>query len=270
MLQTATKSTTLVSLATFKQWIGWTSGNSKSISALSSVGTIATATCAGHGYKTGQQVVIAGSATAGYNGEYLITVVDANTFTFNLAAVAASPATGTITTTLDDGRYAAMVDAACAEIERLAGIYFVLRSVTEYRDGGNATQLALRQTPIGAITSLTDTGSGLVFSASQYILERDTGVITLTDGSGFTAGQRNIVAVYTSGFDVQDGAALPSEAVRAVVDLAKAINDELVAGAIAASSISLGPSAMVIKPSQYPQSVKRVIDMFAGDGWAVN
>ncbi|NEJ10475.1 hypothetical protein GR238_34510 [Rhizobium leguminosarum] len=64
---------------------------------LTSVGTVATATVAAGtaGLQSGQTVSIAGATPTAYNGSYVITVVDANTFTYNFAG-GSSPATGTI------------------------------------------------------------------------------------------------------------------------------------------------------------------------------
>jgi hypothetical protein len=55
------------------------------------VGNIATYTATGHGLVVGQQVVISGFATAGFNGVFqVMTVVDANNFTARNTAAAAS------------------------------------------------------------------------------------------------------------------------------------------------------------------------------------
>ncbi|MBY5709699.1 hypothetical protein HFO37_08530 [Rhizobium leguminosarum] len=64
---------------------------------LTSVGTVATATVATGtaGLQSGQTLSIAGATPAAYNGSYVITVIDANTFTYNFAG-GTSPATGTI------------------------------------------------------------------------------------------------------------------------------------------------------------------------------
>ncbi|MGO6699271.1 hypothetical protein ACCS33_07425 [Rhizobium ruizarguesonis] len=64
---------------------------------LTSVGTVATATVATGtaGLQTGQTLSISGATPAAYNGSYVITVVDANTFRYNFAG-GTSPATGTI------------------------------------------------------------------------------------------------------------------------------------------------------------------------------
>src|SRR5262252_140692 len=61
---------------------------------LTSAGTTATCvTAAEHGYVTGADVVITGATPAAYNGRFNITVVDANTFTFQFPG-GTSPATG--------------------------------------------------------------------------------------------------------------------------------------------------------------------------------
>lgn len=56
------------------------------------------ATCAytGHKFMTGQTVSVYGADQANYNGNKVITVIDANTFTFPVDSGTASPATGTI------------------------------------------------------------------------------------------------------------------------------------------------------------------------------
>ncbi len=57
---------------------------------------LAYATVANHGYATSDSIAIAGASPSGYNGAQTVTVVDANTFSYPLAAVLGT-ATGTIT-----------------------------------------------------------------------------------------------------------------------------------------------------------------------------
>ncbi|MBY5796457.1 SGNH/GDSL hydrolase family protein [Rhizobium leguminosarum] len=66
---------------------------------LTSVGAVATATIASgiNGLATGQTVSISGAAQTEYNGNVVITVTGPNSFTYNFAGSATSPATGTIT-----------------------------------------------------------------------------------------------------------------------------------------------------------------------------
>ncbi|MGO8301038.1 hypothetical protein ACC817_33555 [Rhizobium ruizarguesonis] len=64
---------------------------------LTSAGTVATANVATgtSGLQSGQTLSISGATPAAYNGNYVITVVDANNFTYDFAG-GTSPATGTI------------------------------------------------------------------------------------------------------------------------------------------------------------------------------
>ncbi|WP_259667098.1 hypothetical protein [Rhizobium lentis] len=68
----------------------------KTLTSLTSVGTVATATLASTaGLRSGQTLTISGATPTAYNGNVVITVVDATTFTYNFAG-GTSPATGTI------------------------------------------------------------------------------------------------------------------------------------------------------------------------------
>jgi hypothetical protein len=72
--------------------------NLKSVSTLTRTSTTANVyVSTGHGFKDKQVVLIAGANETAYNGEYEITYVDANNFTYTVAGSPATPATGTIT-----------------------------------------------------------------------------------------------------------------------------------------------------------------------------
>src|SRR6185295_10870342 len=58
--------------------------SARAISGLSASGTKATVTVRGHGFSTGDWVSVAQSLPATYRGDYRITVVDADTFTYTL------------------------------------------------------------------------------------------------------------------------------------------------------------------------------------------
>lgn len=60
-------------------------------------GATATANCTSHGFLGHQTVKISGADQTDYNGEFRITVTDANNFTFTVGGSPATPATGTIT-----------------------------------------------------------------------------------------------------------------------------------------------------------------------------
>lgn len=81
--------------------------STQTVTSLTSVTTVATATVTAHGYATGQTVTIAGAVQTNYNKTTTITVTGANTFTYTITATT-SPATGTITS----------VDAPAAGNER--------------------------------------------------------------------------------------------------------------------------------------------------------
>jgi hypothetical protein len=66
------------------------------VSALSRVGTLVTATVTNHGYDTNDRVTITGADPTNFNGTYLVTVINADTFTYNTVINGAAVATGTI------------------------------------------------------------------------------------------------------------------------------------------------------------------------------
>ncbi|NDC55360.1 MAG: hypothetical protein EBZ69_00750 [Alphaproteobacteria bacterium] len=67
------------------------------VAELSRVGTLVTATVTNHGYTTNDSIKIIGASPTNFNGTYLITVVDTDTFTYNTVTNGTVTATGTIT-----------------------------------------------------------------------------------------------------------------------------------------------------------------------------
>lgn len=166
----------------------------------------------------------------------------------------------------EDSRLIIAADAASEEFERETERVFVKRTLVTRRNGiGKIAQAFPFARPIASIDAFTiggvaqDTWSGGAMPAS-YVVDPETGIIQFTGGGSFPVGYGNIVLTTTSGFDVQDGINLPRDVYRAGLDLAKAIYDELTTGAIAATSVSLGASTMVIKSAKRPPSVQRVIE----------
>ncbi len=66
---------------------------------ITSSGTIATVTHSSHGLYDGLRVIISGADQENYNGIFNITIVDENTYTYNISSTAISPATGSIKAT---------------------------------------------------------------------------------------------------------------------------------------------------------------------------
>jgi hypothetical protein len=69
----------------------------KSVTRITRSGTLATVTCPGHGFVTGNLVQISGAAQAAYNGVFFVTRTGPDTFTFTVSGSPSTPATGTIT-----------------------------------------------------------------------------------------------------------------------------------------------------------------------------
>lgn len=79
------------------------SSTAESVTSITSYGTTCTVTLTSHGFVTNNYVTIAGANEAAYNGKFQITYVDADTFTYTASSTpSATPATGTITATLDN------------------------------------------------------------------------------------------------------------------------------------------------------------------------
>jgi Tfp pilus tip-associated adhesin PilY1 len=83
---------------------GWLAGSTasvpivpKAVTALTRSGTTATATVTAHGYSTGNLITIAGATGSEYNGNFIITWLTADTFTYTITLGPTSPAIGTIT-----------------------------------------------------------------------------------------------------------------------------------------------------------------------------
>lgn len=72
---------------------------SQSITGITRSSQTATATKVAHGYQNGDVVTISGATQTEYNGDFIITVTGADTFTFTVAGSPATPATGTIIAT---------------------------------------------------------------------------------------------------------------------------------------------------------------------------
>jgi autotransporter-associated beta strand protein len=75
-------------------------GPLQTVSSITLSGTTARVTLPNHGFSSSESVNIAGATQTQYNGTFVITRVDANTFTYTVSGTPASPATGAITAQL--------------------------------------------------------------------------------------------------------------------------------------------------------------------------
>lgn len=67
----------------------------KSVTSITHVTTLATATITGHGYSNGDEVIITGSNKTEYNGSWVISAVTANTFQYTMATAPSADSGGT-------------------------------------------------------------------------------------------------------------------------------------------------------------------------------
>ena len=105
-----------ISAGVLPLYFPFTLGLDKTITSLTFSSPTVTATITAHGYTTGQKLDIRGATQLDYNGTRAITVLDANTFTYDIAGSPTSPATGAVIA--NDGpvlqtSYAGGIYAAC-------------------------------------------------------------------------------------------------------------------------------------------------------------
>jgi hypothetical protein len=179
--------------------LDFTLGTDKTVTSITRASTTATVTATAHGFTTGDQVNIRGAAETDYNGDFIVTVTDADTFTYTVSGSPATPATGTIIAnngpevrdSYEGGLYAAGVFASqnydnAAEYIVLAGS----DSATLYRQGQSPVVKNYPNTPQERIEG-TDTVSVLQAFDRLYILREASRTATgyeekLTTASGIT------------------------------------------------------------------------------------
>jgi hypothetical protein len=145
-----------------------------------------------------------------------------------------------------------------ARIEQQTSRVFVTRSgIVETWSGDGRRTHWLQRRPVVSLDSLVVDTQTLVPTTNYYV-DLASGRLDLTGGV-FGFGVANCVVSYSAGWGAQDSVALPGDVYQAGLDYVKAVYDERVSGAIAASSVSLGPTAMLIKPG-LPYGIKSVID----------
>jgi|688.fasta_scaffold05195_20 hypothetical protein len=171
-------------------------GTDKTVSSLTRSVSTATATATAHGFTTGDQVNIRGAAQAEYNGDFIVTVTDANTFTYTVTGNPATPATGTIIAnngpevrdSYDGGLYAAGVFASqnydnASEWIALAG----RDTCFLWRDGQSSVTKTFPQSPAEVIDG-TDTVSVVQAFDRLYILREADQTVVGWEKRSVTAG----------------------------------------------------------------------------------
>lgn len=93
-----------------------------SVTSVTELGTTVTCNCAlPHSLATGMTITMSGATPAGYNGNFPIVVVDADTFTYETTAGLTSPATGTILATASFARVKCSSNLAGAAYNQIGG-----------------------------------------------------------------------------------------------------------------------------------------------------
>jgi hypothetical protein len=178
--------------------LDFTLGTDRTVTSITRASTTATVTATAHGFTTGDQVNIRGAVQTDYNGDFIVTVTDANTFTYTVSGSPATPATGTIIAnngpevrdSYDGGLYAAGVFAS--QNYDNANEYILLAGNDQcwlWRDGSSVVIKNYPTSPNERIEA-TDTVSIVQAFDRLYILREAarTGdyVDKLTTSSGIT------------------------------------------------------------------------------------
>jgi hypothetical protein len=179
--------------------LDFTLGTDKSVTSITRATATATVTCTAHGFTSGDQVNIRGANQSEYNGDFLVTVTDANTFTYTVSGTPATPATGTIIAnegpvvrdSYDGGLYAAGVFSS--QNYENANEYVVLAANDQaflWRDGVSPVIKNYPTAPDERIEG-TDTVSVVQAFDRLYILREADRTVTgwtekLTTASGIT------------------------------------------------------------------------------------
>jgi hypothetical protein len=179
--------------------LDFTLGEDKSVTSITRASTTATVTATAHGFTTGDQVNMRGADQSDYNGDFVVTVTGADTFTYTVSGSPATPATGTIIAnngpevrdSYEGGLYAAGVFAS--QNYDNANEYIVLAgaaSATLWRDGASPVTKTYPVSPSETCEG-TDTVSVVQAFDRLYILREADRTVTgweqkLTTASGIT------------------------------------------------------------------------------------
>jgi hypothetical protein len=179
--------------------LDFTLGEDKSVTSITRASTTATVTATAHGFTTGDQVNMRGADQSDYNGDFVVTVTVADTFTYTVSGSPATPATGTIIAnngpevrdSYEGGLYAAGVFAS--QNYDNANEYIVLAgaaSATLWRDGASPVTKTYPVSPSETCEG-TDTVSVVQAFDRLYILREADRTVTgweqkLTTASGIT------------------------------------------------------------------------------------
>jgi hypothetical protein len=199
--------------------LDFTLGTDVSVTSITRSSTTATVTATAHGFTTGDQVNIRGANEPDYNGDFIVTVTDANTFTYTVSGSPATPATGTIIAnngpevrdSYEGGLYAAGVFAS--QNYDNANEYIVLAgsdSATLWRQGQSPVVKTYPTSPSEKIEG-TDTVSIVQAFDRLYILREADRTVSgweekLTDAGGISVSSTTATVSFAAAHGYPAGA----------------------------------------------------------------
>lgn len=176
--------------------LDFTLGTDKSVTSITRATATATATCTAHGFTSGDQINIRGATQTEYNGDFLITKINDNSFTYTVSGTPETPATGTIVAnkapvvrdSYDGGLYAAGVFSSMNFDN--ANEYIVLAggdAAYLWRDGAAIVTKTYPTSPAEKIEA-TDTVSIVQAFDRLYILREASQAVAGWGKQGITTG----------------------------------------------------------------------------------
>jgi hypothetical protein len=84
---------------------------------ITAVGTTATVVHTAHGLTNGDKILIAGANEGDYNGTFVTTYIDVDSYSYTMGGSPSSPATGTITATTQDSTVVTLLDGVLVGVK---------------------------------------------------------------------------------------------------------------------------------------------------------
>lgn len=155
-----------------------------------------------------------------------------------------------------------IADAVSERFENETNRIFVTRALSEIHDGIGHRSLWLRRYPVQSLVSLAavqrlgDTPVTYVYQ-TDYDVNLITGELRMRT-QWLPRGWQNVTVTYTAGFGAQDAATLPADLYQAGLDWIKALYSKKTTGAVAATSLTLGNSTMIVREDM-PKPMKDLL-----------
>ena len=155
------------------------------------------------------------------------------------------------------------IDAVSQGIVDYCGRTFLAEDLTASIDGDGTAELQLRF-PIISITSILNNGTAVVVT-TNYEMYSDTGLVVLTDGTGWATGRKKIAVVYRYGYELDD---LPRVIVSAATQWVCKKLDDIQNHRIGVSSVSVGDESISYEKGM-PKEIQAMVNPYvlAIGGW---